>query len=129
MAQGFDTEWLLSHYAKGAPAKTVSAPSKNDIAESDLHDYIMQECRQRCWLAVHSRMDRATTTALGVPDFIIFADGGRVFLIEAKTRTGKMKPEQLAFQAHARKLGFTVHVIRSKEEFLLTLSERNILTP
>lgn len=86
--------------------------------EADLHDQILAECKRRGWLAVHSRMDRATTNAAGVADFIIYASLGRVFTIEAKTKLGKLSPAQLAFAAHLKYNGHQCHVVRSFEEFL-----------
>ena len=85
--------------------------------ESDLHDAIIADCRRRGWIVIHSRMDRATTTAKGVPDFLIFADRARVFLFEAKRKNGKLTPEQQGFAMMADMLGFTVHVVRSFPEY------------
>ena len=85
--------------------------------ESDLHDAIIADCRRRGWIVIHSRMDRATTTAKGVPDFLIFADRARVFLFEAKRQNGKLTPEQQGFAMAADMLGFTVHVVRSFSEY------------
>jgi hypothetical protein len=62
-------------------------------------------------------MDRKSTTALGTPDFVVFMEA-RVLLIECKSRMGKSSMAQLAWQHHAQKLGWTVHVIRSFEAFL-----------
>jgi hypothetical protein len=91
----------------------------------------MDECRRRGWLVIHSRMDRKTTTDCGVCDFIIFTDitvevndWFKVYitlLIEAKSKQGKLSPSQLAFAAHAKKMGHTIQVVRSFEEFLKLL--------
>ena len=53
----------------------------------------------------------------GEPDFQIFGDGGRVWMIECKSRTGKLSTDQLGVQMQARKLGHAVHVVRSMDEF------------
>jgi hypothetical protein len=63
-------------------------------------------------------MDRETTTACGVCDFIIFADSGVVITIECKSRAGKVSPPQLGFIAAMKKNGHQVHVIKSFSEFL-----------
>ena len=69
-------------------------------------------------MTVHSRMDRATTTACGVCDFIIFAGGGLVIKIECKSRAGKLTMPQQGFIAAMKKNGHEVHVVRSFSEFL-----------
>jgi hypothetical protein len=102
-------------------SKSVKQPAKvedGEAKESDLHDKIMAECKRRGWLTVHSRMDRATTNASGVADFIIYADSGRVFTVEAKSTTGKLSTPQMAFMKHLEVLGHKCHAVRSYREFL-----------
>ena len=55
---------------------------------------------------------------MGEPDFVILAEGGRVLFVECKSRTGKLSPAQAALKHHAGKLGHTVRVVRSMEEFI-----------
>ncbi len=86
--------------------------------ESDLHDKIIEDCKNRLWLPIHSRMDRKTTTKNGTCDFIIFADNGRKFYIECKSATGKLSDEQQIFIAWMKRLKHTVHVISSFKEYL-----------
>ena len=86
--------------------------------EGDLHEAVFNECRRRGWIALHGSMAERTCRTLGEPDFVILADGGRVLFVECKSRTGKLSPAQAALQHHAAKLGHTVHVVRSLEEFL-----------
>ena len=85
--------------------------------EAELHEAIFDECRRRCWIALHGSMAERTCRTLGEPDFVILADGGRVLLVECKSRTGKLSPAQFALKHHAEKLGHTVHVVRSLDEF------------
>lgn len=94
-----------------------------EAKESDLHDKIMAECKRRGWCVVHSRMDRATTTASGVADFIIFADKARLFVVEAKNCTGKLSPAQNAFRAHLAMLGHACVAVRSFREFANYVNE------
>lgn len=91
-------------------------PAADD--ESDLHEAIMAECRVRGWAVIHSRMDRKATCTVGAPDFVIFADNGRTIYVEAKARNRKRGTAQLAFAAHAAKLGHTVHLVNNLEEFM-----------
>ena len=89
--------------------------------EAELHEAIFDECRRRGWIALHGSMAERTCRTLGEPDFVILADGGRVLFVECKSRTGKLSPAQAALKHHAEKLGHTVHVVRSLEEFLKLL--------
>lgn len=99
-----------------APSSSASFPSCS--SEPQLHRQILEHCRARRWLVAHSRMDMPTTQSPGLPDFIILADGGRLLLVEAKSRTGKLRPEQQAFALAASMLGHKVHLVRSLQEFL-----------
>ncbi|HYG22741.1 MAG TPA: VRR-NUC domain-containing protein [Verrucomicrobiae bacterium] len=93
--------------------------------EAELHEQIFCECRRRGWVVFHGAMSERTHRTAGEPDFIILCDSGRVLLIECKTATGKLSPDQLAIKAWAAKLGHTVHVVRSIEEFFTTLNDRH----
>lgn len=85
--------------------------------ESELQDLIVAYCRVRMWFVVFSGMHRRTSTPIGTPDFIIYADGGRVFTIETKSKDGKQTPEQLGAQLLLDKLGHNYHLVRSMEDF------------
>ena len=87
-------------------------------SERGLHEEIFDECRRRGWIALHGSMAERTCRTLGEPDFVILADGGRVLFVECKSRSGKLSPTQAALKFHAEKLGHTVHVVRSLEDFL-----------
>ena len=99
--------------------------------ESDLHDQIFSECRRRGWIALHGSMAERTARNLGEPDYVIvgsvtetWTDGTgpskspRIWLIECKSKTGKLSPAQAAMAHHAAHLGHTIHVVRSFAEFL-----------
>ena len=86
-------------------AGRVPQPSEPVEKESDLHDDIIRFCRAHGLYYVHSRMDRATTQAKGVSDFVIAVDGGVTVWIEAKAKRGKVTTEQLATIAHLKRLG------------------------
>ncbi len=88
------------------------------VREAELHGEIFDECRRRGWIALHGSMAERTCRTLGEPDFVILADGGRVLFVECKSRNGKLSPAQAALKFHAEKLGHTVHVVRSMQEFL-----------
>lgn len=92
--------------------------------ESGLQDDIHEECLRRGWCPIWTRRDKKTTFKVpGVCDFIIVREGPTIF-VETKTRTGKLTTDQLAFRAWLKKLGHTVHEIRSMGEFYEILNEK-----
>jgi hypothetical protein len=86
--------------------------------EADLHGQIVEFCRGRGWLPLHSRMDKPTGRTLGEPDFIIFAEFPKLYLLECKKPGGKLSPVQQQTLAWLTKLGWSNHVVMSYEEFL-----------
>ena len=67
--------------------------------ERDLHDKIEEELKRRRWYYVHSRMDKPTTTQLGVTDFVIAIpatkDGpAETLWLEAKRHGAKLTKDQ-----------------------------------
>lgn len=97
---------------KGQPVALGPGPDR----ESDLHDQITQFCRSQGWLVVHSRMDRPTTQAKGVTDFIIITPT-TVLFIEVKRPGQKLSPDQQAFRAAILKLGWPHATVYSFEDF------------
>lgn len=99
----------VSSFAPFAPAETK---------ESDIHNAIIAHCKLKRWIYFHGSTAHRAMRTLGEADFTILADNGRVFFIEAKTKTGKLSPEQLAIKVWAESLGHQIHTIRSMPEFL-----------
>ena len=87
--------------------------------EADLHAQILDFCHRQepQWVAIHSRMDAATTTDRGVPDFVILAPG-RVLLVECKRRGGKLSIHQQAWHKRAESVGHRVVTVTSLREFV-----------
>ena len=114
--------------AKGEKfSETVKRMNEQGSREADLHVLILNECKRRGWIAFHGSMAHSTFRTPGEPDFVILGtynygqertQGPAVYLIEAKADKGKLSPSQLAIHAWAAKLGHTVHVVRSFNEFL-----------
>jgi hypothetical protein len=103
----------------GTSRKPVERESQAEtIAESDLQDHIVAYCRSKGWFPVYSGMHMHTSTPVGTMDFIIYADRGRVFAIETKSKNGKQKPEQIGVQLMLERLGHKYHLVRSYEQFL-----------
>ena len=85
--------------------------------ESDLHHAIIDYCRASGWVYLHGSMAEATHRTSGEADFVICADGGRVFFVECKSKIGKLSPAQLAMKCHLEKLGHVYSVVRNMEQF------------
>ena len=97
--------------------KALKKASSED-REATLHDRVEAECRRMGWYVVHSRLDRPTTTAIGVPDFVIALPNGRTLWLECKAKGGKLTIAQGAAQAWLRKLGHTAETVWTFERFL-----------
>ena len=59
---------------------------------------------------------KATGMQAGEPDLRVYLPGGRLVLIELKSATGSLRPEQKERHARLRALGFEVHVLKAKTE-------------
>jgi hypothetical protein len=99
-----------------------AATGSGAAREASLHEEIFDECRRRGWIALHGSMAERTCRTLGEPDFVILAEGGRVLLVECKSRSGKLSLAQAALKFQAEKLGHTVHVVRAMDEFLAVVN-------
>lgn len=88
--------------------------------ECDLHDDIIAFCKAQHpkWMFIHARMDQRSTIPVGAADFVIFMPGGKILILECKTKTGKCTPEQAGWALQLQMLGHEVHIVRSLEEFL-----------
>ena len=104
--------------ASNSAIPKLEVESKSIEREKYLHDSIIVECRRMGWAFVHSRMDRATTQAKGVPDFIIALPEGRTLWIECKSKIGKQSSEQQAFAYHIESLGHEYYEVRDFGDFL-----------
>lgn len=99
-------------------SKKVSGKAVDAPLESRLHEQIEAELKRRRLYYVHSRMDRATTTQLGVTDFIIAAPNGITYWIEAKRKGGKLTPEQTITKHILTALNHRYATVYSFDEFL-----------
>lgn len=116
---------MLARTERARFESAAPAAGESPELESHLHEQILEYCRGRGHAVVHSRMDKKTTTDLGVPDFII-STPGRVFFIEAKRKCRKATPQQLAFLAQVRKDGHPCGVVYNYEEFLNLINDNTI---
>lgn len=107
-----------AYQARRLAAQAAPAVSEGCDDEGDLHEQIERELKRRGLYYVHSRMDMRTTTAKGVPDFIVAARQGVTLWIEAKTAKGKLRTEQIGAQQWLEAFGHKARVVRSFQEFL-----------
>lgn len=112
--------WTDDEYKDYLTRRTPREPLKAGGVdkESELHRDILNEVKRRGWIAFHGSMAHRTFRCPGEPDFLILGDGGRFFMVECKTKTGKVSVEQNAIMAWAKKLNHQIHVVRSFDEFL-----------
>lgn len=89
--------------------------------ERELHNQIIAYCKSRGWIYLHGSMAKETARTVGEPDFVIMTDRGRTLFIECKTAKGKLSPAQLALHKWAEKLGHTIFICRSMDEFMMSI--------
>jgi len=92
----------------------------SDRAEKTLHKLIYAELTRRGIVVIHSRMDRKSTTAKGIPDFC-FVSGGTPYAVEVKTASGQLTREQKTTMNLMERNGWHTDTVRSFEEFLKLL--------
>ena len=87
--------------------------------EAKLHQDIMDWCDSQWprWKFIHSRMDMKSTIGKGVNDFTVFGQFPLCILVECKKKDGKLDDDQRNWAHELKLLGWTVHVVRSIEEF------------
>jgi hypothetical protein len=95
-----------------------SKPTEGVDREADLHDQVLDYCRGKGWIAVHSRMDKSSTIAVGMPDFVIATDDGRTLWVECKRKNGKPTPAQQAMLHWLARNRQICGVVRSLDEFI-----------
>ncbi len=108
---------LVGRQKRRSPAVAPPEPMVR-FKEAELHDVILAECRRRGYPVIHSRMDRASTVAVGAPDFVIALPGGRTLWLECKTPKGTVSDVQDLWLSNLRDLDHQAHVVRSVAEFL-----------
>jgi hypothetical protein len=93
----WSTHDLQRYLERGAAAANVVDAAAAE-EEAQLHQDILDECARRGWICDHGSMAHRTKRKRGEQDFTILVDGGRFLLVEAKSRRGKLSPEQKEFE-------------------------------
>ena len=112
----FTTDWLNAHQAR--IGKRDESVISDDAAEeeSKLQADIIDYCTRKDWMVFYGSMAHRTKRPPGEPDFWIVTDS-KIVMVEAKSKTGDRSPAQRKVAAHAKRLGHTVHLVRSMSEF------------
>src|ERR1700691_6096614 len=110
-------EQLAIHNAKTAPKPT--APSKADTrSEKELQADMVKLLDQRGIFFVRSRMDKKTSTRVGMPDFVILISERVWIAVEVKVKFGSLSKEQITtFKDIEQKTGQCVEVVWSLDDF------------
>jgi hypothetical protein len=124
----WDQHRVDAHQAKFTPKHQQPPDVQGVKLESELHDQIESELKRRRWYYVHSRMDKPTTTALGVTDFIIaIPENGemhaRTLWLEAKRHGAKLTKEQNIVRHILKSGGHRHEVVYSMKQFLELLGK------
>lgn len=120
----WDQNSVNAHEAKLRPKHVQPANVEGVKLEADLHDKIESELKRRRWYYVHSRMDKPTTTELGVTDFIIAVPANaagefpRTLWLEAKRHGAKLTREQNITRHILLASGHWHEVVYSMKQFL-----------
>jgi hypothetical protein len=122
----WDQYRVNEHQAKFAPKHVQPSDERGVDLEGDLHDDIEKELKFRRWYYVHSRMDKPTTTELGVTDFVIaipdtHKKGPCTLWLEAKRHGAKLTREQNITRHILIAAGHWHEVVYSKKQFLKLL--------
>jgi len=125
-APPYDDEALAKALHR-SPAPAPHVAGTPDGQEDTLHAQIASHCVGQGWYFVHSRTDRRTTQAKGVPDFLIFGENRQFWAVEVKTKTGKVTREQAGAIFWLDRLGHKAAVVRSFQEFLELVTGSNRL--
>lgn len=111
---------------KVAPAAIVDPEVRRkwELKDARLEEALAQECLSHLrrefegqYHVIRANPRRRSTIGPGVQDLTIFLPQG-VLLVELKSSTGRLDPEQRAHHELMQKLGWFVHVVRSYDHFV-----------
>lgn len=82
------------------------------MREKTIENYLVARVKSRSGLCIKF----PPLFLAGFPDRIVLLPGGRFYLVELKSPTGVLSKVQMRFHSVLQDLGFTVHVLNSKEQ-------------
>lgn len=125
--QSQDTKHGVGDYSPAAVEKRAKKAAA--MAEKELHRQIMSWLRlQGVKGIVHSRCDRPTTQAVGVPDLLL-CFRGKPYAFEVKVGSNQPTTEQLQWLQDLREDGWTAAVVRSLDDVIALCYESQTPSP
>ena len=82
------------------------------VLEAQLEAYF----RKRVRLSLGGVTEKLAPTRKGMPDRLVLLPGGRIYLVELKTDTGRLSPAQIHWHAIAARVGTTVVTLSGQSE-------------
>lgn len=98
--------------------QAAPTPAEAVEREADLHADVLEFCKNKGWICIHSRMDAPHTNAVGTVDFIVATDDGRTIYAEGKRKGGKVTPAQQAMLHWLERNKQIAGVVHSLDEFI-----------
>jgi len=81
------------------------------MRESSLEQLFYSKVRQAGGIAI-----KLMPTHAGVPDRLVLVPGGRSYLVELKTETGRLAPAQVLWHSRAAAIGHPVVVLHGRDQ-------------
>lgn len=83
------------------------------LAERQLEGFFLKRVR-----LVGGHTIKLAPTEAGIPDRLVVLPGGRIYLVELKTRTGQLSPVQRHWHEKVARLGVTVQVLYGEDQII-----------
>lgn len=125
----FTSAWFVAHEAARRAKKqtqrlTARPPAKS---EAEIQQEIADWLRSHRAFFVWHRTDKATTCAVGIPDFVGCSKAFGPFALEVKKPGGKETREQTGALLHARLEGMRAGVVHSLVEAVEFLNSKQAI--
>ena len=122
----FTSAWFVAHEAERRAKKATQRldPRAPRQREAEIQQEIADWLRSQRAFFVWHRMDRATTCALGTPDFVGCSRHFGPFVLEVKRPGGKETREQAGQLLHAQFEGMRAGIVHSLPEAIKFLTQR-----
>ncbi len=97
----------------------VTGGDERETGRGGLQEKIQQwlDAQWPRWLCIRARSDKRSTIGVGIHDYTIFGPYPICILVECKTKTGKRSEDQRNWAFEMQRLGWTVEIVRSLEDF------------
>lgn len=120
-----DRKHLFGEETTPMPSHSVISQQQRDRdtvpkAEKQEHDELIRYLEHKGWFYHHSRMDKATTSARGIPDFIVGLCGQGV-CIEFKLPGRKLTPAQEEWKERATNSRWPYYIFHTAVEAIKML--------